>query len=140
MNKVVLIGRISKDFELKFIPNSGTATCTINLAIDKYNTKTKQKEADFINVVLWGKNAENTAQYMSKGSEMAVNGKIQTRSYDAKDGSKRYVTEVVATEVQFLSKGQGNKQQVEVPTDPWSGENFEDGELVVDNSDSDMPF
>lgn len=134
MNKVVLIGRISKDFELKFIPNSGTATCTINLAIDKYNTKTKQKEADFINVVLWGKNAENTAQYMSKGSEMAVNGKIQTRSYDAKDGSKRYVTEVVATEVQFLSKGQGNKQQVEVPTDPWSGGEFDDMSLTDDES------
>ena len=114
MNKVVLIGRLTKDPELRFIPGSGAAVTTLTLAIDKYNTKTGQKEADFVPVVVWGKQAESTANYMSKGSQVAISGRIQTRSYDAKDGTKRYVTEVVADQfggVEFLgSKGssQGN--------------------------------
>ncbi|WP_321995151.1 single-stranded DNA-binding protein [Clostridium butyricum] len=110
MNKVVLIGRLTKDPDLRFIPGSGTATTNITLAVDKYNSKTGQNEADFIPIVLWGKQAENTANYMSKGSQIAISGRIQVRSYEAKDGTKRYVTEIVAMEVQFLSKGsaQGN--------------------------------
>ena len=96
MNKVVLIGRLTKDPELRFTPGSGAAVTTLTLAIDKYNTKTGQKEADFVPVVVWGKQAESTANYMSKGSQVAISGRIQTRSYDAKDGTKRYVTEVVA--------------------------------------------
>lgn len=108
MNKVVLIGRLTKDPELKFTPGNGTAVATCTLAVDRRFTKDNQKEADFIPVVIWGKNAENTANYMNKGSLMGVSGHIQTRTYDAKDGTKRYVTEVVAEEVQFLSKGSGN--------------------------------
>ncbi|MDM8312758.1 single-stranded DNA-binding protein, partial [Clostridium cadaveris] len=72
MNKVVLIGRCTKDPELKYVPGSGTAVTTITLAVDKYNPQTKNNEADFINVVIWGKQAENTANYMSKGSQMAI--------------------------------------------------------------------
>ena len=112
MNKVVLIGRLTKDPELRFTPGSGAAVTTLTLAIDKYNTKTGQKEADFVPVVVWGKQAESTANYMSKGSQVAISGRIQTRSYDAKDGTKRYVTEVVADQfggVEFLgSKGAGS--------------------------------
>ena len=92
MNKVVLIGRLTKDPELRFTPGSGAAVTTLTLAVDKYNTKTGQREADFVPVVIWGKQAESTANYMSKGSQMAISGRIQTRSYDAKDGTKRYVT------------------------------------------------
>ena len=102
MNKTILIGKITKDAELKFLPNTGTATTTITLAVDKYNTKTKKKEADFIPVVVWGKQAEALATYTTKGNQIAVVGRIQTRSYEAKDGTKRYVTEVVAQEVEFL--------------------------------------
>lgn len=96
MNKVALIGRLVRDPELKFLPTSGAATCTVTLAVDRYNSKTKQKEADFIPIVVWGKQAESVANYMSKGRQMGVIGRIQTRSYAAKDGTKRYVTEVVA--------------------------------------------
>lgn len=103
MNKVFLIGRLTKDPELKFTPGTGTAVATFTLAIDrKYQSKDGQKETDFIPVVVWGKPAENTANYVGKGKLVGVSGRIQTRSYDAKDGSKRYVTEVVAEEVQFL--------------------------------------
>ena len=109
MNKVVLVGRLTRDPELKFTPGTGTAVATCTLAVDRrFSSKEGQKEADFIPVVIWGKPAENTANYMSKGSLMGVSGRIQTRTYDAKDGTKRYVTEVVADEVQFLSKGSGN--------------------------------
>ena len=110
MNKVILIGRLTKDPELRYTPGNGTAVTTLTLAIDNYNSKTGEKSADFIPVVIWGKQAENTAQYMSKGSQIAISGRITTRSYDAKDGTKRYVTEVVADTfngVSFLSKGNG---------------------------------
>jgi single-strand DNA-binding protein len=107
MNKVVIIGRLTKDPDLRYTPGNGTAVTSITLAVDKYNTATKQKEADFIPVVIWGKQAESTANYMAKGRLMAISGRIQTRSYDAKDGTKRYVTEVIANEVQFLDKGNG---------------------------------
>ena len=149
MNKVVLIGRLTKDPELRFTPGSGAAVTTLTLAVDKYNTKTGQKEADFVPVVVWGKQAESTANYMSKGSQMAISGRIQTRSYDAKDGTKRYVTEVVATEVQFLSKGNasgnnagtsfGNGNEYSMPVnDAFSGGDFEEDITPVD--DGDMPF
>jgi len=111
MNKVVLIGRLTKDPELKYTPGSGTAVTTITLAVDRRFSKDNQKEADFIPVVVWGKSAESTAQYMAKGRLMGVSGRIQTRSYEAKDGSRRYVTEVVAEEVQFLEWGNTNKSQ-----------------------------
>ncbi len=141
MNKVVLIGRLTKDPELRFTPGSGAAVCSLTLAVDKYNTTTGQKEADFAPVVVWGKQAESTANYMLKGSQMAIAGRIQTRSYEAKDGTKRYVTEVVATEVQFLSKGQGNNNSNEYSmpvNDAFSGGDFEEDLTPVD--DGDMPF
>ena len=111
MNKVVLIGRLTKDPELKYTPGSGTAVTTLTLAVDRRFSKDNQKEADFIPVVVWGKSAESTAQYMAKGRLMGVSGRIQTRSYEAKDGGRRYVTEVVAEEVQFLEWGNTNKNQ-----------------------------
>ena len=150
INKVVLIGRMVKDPELKFIQNTGTATTTITLAVDKYNAKTKEREADFINVVVWGKQAENLAEYTVKGSQIAISGRIQTRSYEAKDGTKRYVTEVVADQfggVQFLgSKGSnsssnsfGASNEYSAPAnDIFGGGNFEEDITPVD--DGDMPF
>lgn len=108
MNKVVLIGRLTKDPELRFTPGTGTAVATFTIAVDRRFKREGQQEADFIPVVVWGKPAENTANYMSKGRLIGISGRIQTRSYDAKDGSRRYITEVVADEVQFLDWG--NKQ------------------------------
>jgi single-strand DNA-binding protein len=120
MNKVVLIGRLTKDPELKFTPGTGTAVATFTLAVDRRFSKEKEKEADFIPIVVWGKQAESTANYMSKGKLMGVSGRIQVRNYDAKDGTKRYVTEVVADEVQFLEWGNGNKSE-----NRSNGEEFE---------------
>lgn len=96
MNKVILIGRLVNEPVLKFIPTTGTATCSITIAVDNYNSKTGEKSADFIPIVIFGKQAENLVQFMTKGNQVAVSGKIRTRSYDSKDGIKKYVTEVLA--------------------------------------------
>lgn len=144
MNRVVLIGRLTKDPELRFTPGNGTAVATLTLAVDRYNSKSGQREADFISVVVWGKQAESTANYMSKGKLMGVSGRIQTRTYDAKDGTKRYVTEVVADEVQFLEWGNreasmGNNSGYSMPSsDPFGGMQYDNDMTPVD--DGDIPF
>lgn len=142
MNKVVLIGRLTKDPELKYTPGTGTAVTTITLAVENYNSKTQEKTADFIPVVLWGKQAENTAQYTLKGSQVAISGRISVRTYDAKDGTKRYVTEVVAdmfNGVQFLSKNNNSNSNTSVENnDVFGGMNFDEYNMPVD--DGDMPF
>ncbi|OSA92534.1 UNVERIFIED_ORG: single-stranded DNA-binding protein [Clostridium botulinum] len=137
MNKVVLIGRLTRDPELKFTPGAGTAVTKLTLAVDKYNSKSGQKEADFVPVVVWGKQAESTANYMTKGNQMAISGRIQTRNYEAKDGTKRYVTEVVAAEVKFLGKAKG-QDNVSSSNNPFDDMKFEEDLTPVD--DGDMPF
>ena len=104
MNKVVLIGRITKDPELRFIPGSGVAVCTFSIAVDRRKVKDKEQVTDFFKIVVWGKQGENVANYMSKGKLIGISGRIENRSYEGNDGVKRYVTEIVAEEVQFLEK------------------------------------
>ena len=103
MNKAILIGRLTRDPELRYT-NSNRAVCQFSVAIDRpfTNQATGQREADFINVVVWDKQAENVGKYLAKGRLVAVEGRIQTRNYDNNEGRKVYVTEVVATNVQFL--------------------------------------
>lgn len=137
INKVVLVGRLTRDPELKYTPGTGTAVTNITLAVDKYNASTGQREADFIPVVVWGKKAENIANYCTKGSLVGICGRIQTRNYEVESGEKRYVTEVVAQEIQFLGKGTGNNNSnTNSPTEYNSG--FEPDMTPVD--DGDIPF
>ncbi len=103
MNRAILIGRLTRDPELRTTSNTGVSVCTFTVAVDRRRSRDREKEADFIPVVVWREQAENCAKYLRKGSQVGVCGSIQTRSYDAQDGSKRYVTEVVADEVQFLT-------------------------------------
>lgn len=145
MNRVVLIGRLTKDPELKFTPGTGTAVTSFTLAVDRRFKKEGQQEADFIPIVVWGKQAESTANYMSKGRLMGVSGRIQTRSYDAKDGTRRYVTEVVADEVQFLEWGNSSNNTV-ANNDQYNNGNENGSIKVPDNNDitpiddGDIPF
>lgn len=122
MNKITLIGRLTKDPELKYTPGKGDAVATFTIAVDRIFSKTK--EADFIPVVVWGKQAESTATYVSKGKLIGVAGRLQVRSFDAKDGSKRYVTEVIAEEVQFLE---------------WTDKK-DDSAPMTEVDDNDVPF
>lgn len=124
MNKVILIGRLTKDPELSYTP-VGSPVCRCTIAVDNYNSKSKEKSADFVPLVIWGKQAENTATYMLKGNQIAVSGRIRTRNYDGKDGIKRYVTEVVVSEIQFINnkKGQSfnNSDELEPVNDEHDG-------------------
>ena len=103
MNKSILIGRLTKDPEVKYT-QSGTAVCTFTLAVDRKFAKkdSGQPTADFIPIVAWRKLAEIIGNNLAKGRRISVEGRIQVRSYDAQDGSKRYATEIVADEVEFL--------------------------------------
>lgn len=110
INKVTLIGRLTRNPEMRMLAN-GVAVASFTLAVDRtFKNKDGEKEADFIPIVVWRKTAELCEKYLSKGSLAAVVGRIQTRNYDAADGTKRYVTEVVADEVQFLSSRQETQQ------------------------------
>ena len=110
MNSVILVGRLTRDPELRTTPN-GIATCQISLAVNGIPNQNGERTTDFINVVVWRRQAENVAKFCQKGSQVGVEGKIHTRSYDANDGSKRYVTEVVASNVTFLGSSSGNRTQ-----------------------------
>lgn len=114
MNSVTLIGRLTRDPELRYLPNSGTAVCNFSLAVNRdYLTREKRQEmeskgqhtADFINIVVWGKQGENCANYLGKGRLVAIQGRIQTGSYTAADGTKRYTTDIVGEKVEFLEWG-----------------------------------
>lgn len=117
MNKVILIGNLAADPESR-TTQSGIAQCTLRLAVQRRfaNQQTGQRESDFFNVVCWRQTAEFAAKHLSKGRRVAVEGSLQTRSYDAQDGSKRYVTEVIADSVEFCdSKPEGAQKPAEAP-------------------------
>ena len=118
LNKCVFIGRLTRDPELKYLPGSGKAVSKFSIAVNRFG---KSDEADFIPVTVWEKQAENAAKYLRKGSKAAVDGRLQVRQYDDKDGNKRTAFEVVAQSVVFLdSKPKGGSEQAEeefIPSD-----------------------
>ncbi|AZV45635.1 single-stranded DNA-binding protein [Peribacillus asahii] len=102
MNRVVLVGRLTKDPDLRYTPN-GVPVATFTLAVNRtFSNQQGDRDADFINCVVWRKPAENVANYLKKGSLAGVDGRIQTRNYEGQDGKRVYVTEIVADSVQFL--------------------------------------
>ena len=150
MNKVVLIGRLTKDPELRYT-SSNIPTVTFSLAVNRpFQNQNGVREADFINIVMWRKQAETAKKYLSKGSLIAVVGRIQTRNYDGTDGKKVYVTEVVADNFEFLeSKGQrANMTSDEnmdsfvqnMPTTDVKDEPYIDFGDTIELSDDDIAF
>ncbi|SHJ14266.1 single-stranded DNA-binding protein [Clostridium magnum] len=135
MNKTILTGRLTKDAELSFTQGSGKAVANFTLAVDSgYGDN---KETAFIPVVVWNKTAEAVANNTKKGSKVLVQGRISTRSYDAKDGTKRYVTEVIADAyngIEFLDGKNNNQTQ----SNQSSGDNY--GEDITPVDDGDIPF
>lgn len=117
MNIVVIIGRIVRDLELRYT-GTGKAVCSFSVAVDRgFKDADGNKQTDFIDCVAWGKTAENLATYMTKGSQVAVDGRLQVRSYEAKDGSKRKAVEVVAERVEFIGS---RPKQEPAEEDGWS--------------------
>ena len=134
MNKVILIGRLTKDPELNFAAGSGTAVTRFSLAVTR---PFKKDETDFINCIAFGKTGETIAQYLTKGRQLAVTGSIRTGSYDAKDGTKRYTTDIVVDSFEFIGSGNNNNQG-NTPQNNFGGMNFEDEMTPID--DGDCPF
>ena len=124
MNQVVLIGRLCADPELRYT-NNGTAVANFTLAVDRRFSK--EKQADFINIVAWKAQAKNCAKYIAKGSQVAVEGRIQARKYQDRDGNNRTAFEVVANSVQFLSRMRQPGEDVDqVAADMFGGQIDED--------------
>lgn len=108
VNKVILVGRLGADPDMRYTP-SGQGVCEMRLATsESWNDKNgqRQERTEWHRIVVWGKRAEICSKYLSKGRQVYVEGRIQTRSYDDKDGNKRYITEIIANDVQFLGGGQ----------------------------------
>jgi single-strand DNA-binding protein len=138
VNKVILVGNLGKDPEVRFTP-SGRAVAKFPLAttdswVDQESGR--QERTEWHNVVVWGKQAESCGQYLAKGRQVYIEGSIRSRSYDDKDGNKRYITEVVAQRVQFLGGGGGRSSQ---QYEGGSGGGFDDFAGPIPPED-DVPF
>jgi len=117
MNKVMLIGNLTKDPELT-TTNNGVSLCKFTLAVPRrFAGSDGEREADFLPIIVWRAQADNCYKYLKKGSKAAICGNIQTRSYDAPDGNRRYITEIIAEEVEFLASRQGGDEESEKTTD-----------------------
>ena len=148
MNKVILIGRLTRDPELRYT-QSGSAVCSFTLAVDRaFTNQQGEREADFIDIVVWNKAAENVAKYMAQGRQVAVDGRLQIRSYEGNDGQRRWRTEVIANNVEFLGNAGGGGGQPQQRQDgfhdsfsqPRGGDQSGGfGEEVI-FSDDDLPF
>lgn len=128
MNKVILMGRLTRDPETRYTQGNNTAVCSFSLAVNRRFKQEGQPDADFINVVAWAKTAEFVSKYFTKGQQVAVVGRMQTRNYDDKDGKKIFVTEVVAEEVYFAD----SKKEQSTTTS--------EGFMVIEEDSSSLPF
>lgn len=140
MNQVILIGRLTKKAELRYT-QSNIAVGTTTIAVNRPRQKDKEQEADFINIKVWGKQAENMQKYLDKGSLISIEGRIQTGSYTNQNGEKRYITEVVANNVEFL----GGSKTTEKGTKPTESgiENIPsktETQQSFEYSESDLPW
>lgn len=159
MNKVFLIGRLVRDPELRYT-SSNIPVATFSLAVNRnFTNQNGEREADFINIVVWRKQAENCKNYINQGSQVAIDGRLQTRSYDDQNGQKRYVTEVVADNVQFLDTKAAREQRIKTSQtediNPYNLDKKEDNKVDMSDipedpfkdfgeeiklSDNDLPF
>jgi len=140
MNNVILIGRLIKDVELRYTQSSNATYARFTIAVDRQMSKDKKQEAeangqqtaDFINIVVWGKQAENCQRYLQKGRNVAIQGRLQSGSYTAQDGTRKFVTEVWAERVQFIEWGEKKEDH----TQPFG--QFD--EISFETTNEDIPF
>lgn len=152
MNKAILLGRLTKDPELAFVPGSGTAYSRFTIAVAEPKKNGVEQQANFINCVAFGKTGETIAQYLVKGRQIAVVGRIKTGSYEAKDGTKRYTTDIMVESFDFISDSKSNTGTSNTQSgrytnqnkgltnqlgDPIGTDNWDD---MMPYDDGDMPF
>jgi single-strand DNA-binding protein len=147
MNNVSLMGRLTKDPEMRYTPANNTALCKFTLAVDrKFQKQGEEKQADFIGITVWGKTAEFCGNYFAKGMRVALTGKIQTRTWDDNDGKRHYATDVVAEDVYFAdTKREGNSHQKNTGNQEPAAELGNEKEDATDGfypleDDDDLPF
>lgn len=146
INRVVLTGRITKDPELRYT-QSGVAVVSFTLAVDRqYRNQAGEREADFINCVIWRKSAENFVNFTHKGSKVGIDGRLQTRNYENQQGQRVYVTEVVADTFSLLDSRQDNQGQYQDNQQGYQGSQQNTGYMQADPNqgrpveDDDLPF
>jgi len=138
MNKVFLIGRLVKDPELRYT-ESNIAVATFSIAVNRnFANQNGERETDFINIVVWRKQAENVKNYLTQGSQVAIDGRIQTRNYDDQNGQKRYATDYIIENAYFADSrrepGAGDGMGVDMPSSSI------DGEFITIDDTDDLPF
>lgn len=138
MNRVILLGRLACEPDLR-VTQSAKAVCKFRIAVDRNFKKDGKQEADFIPIVTFGSLAENCSRYLAKGRLVAVDGRIQTGSYEKQDGTKAYTTDVIASDVQFLGGGNNNGNSGNQEPTEGNQQSPIDGIHQVDNND-DLPF
>lgn len=138
MNKVILIGRLTKDVELKYTQTNNTAVASFSLAVSRKFVKPgEERQADFFNIIAWNKLAETISKYLFRGNQVAISGRLETRSWDDENGKKHYVTEVIAEEVDFIeTKNRQNNDAILNSPVPVTSEDISD---FINNGD-DLPF
>ena len=139
MNKIILMGRLVRDPEVRYT-QTGKVVCQFTIAVDRpFSNQEGQREADFIPIIVWGKQAELCGNSLTKGQRVLVEGRLQIRSYDAKDGSKRWVTEVIANSFEFIER-RGDFAGSSAPANAGKGADFESGFGSPVPFDEEIPF
>lgn len=135
MNFVAMLGRLANDVTVRYT-SGGTAVASFSLAVNRPYAKEGAQQADFLNIVAWGKTAEFCGKYFAKGLQIALTGRIQTRTWDDQDGKKRYATEIIAEQVYFA---EGKKKDSDPPRkeDPYVGG---EPDLFTPDDSDDVPF
>lgn len=140
MNKIILLGRLTKDVELRYTQTSNTAVASFTLAVNRRFVKEgEERQADFINIVAWNKLAETSSNYLKKGMQVVVTGRLQNRSWDDEQGQKRYVTEVIAEELEFVESKKSQGPDDSILNSPTPVTQNTDTEEFISNGD-DLPF
>ena len=134
MNQVILIGRLTKDPELRETSN-GKPVASFTLAVDKFG-----EGADFINCVVWNKQAENLAKYQKKGGQIGISGRLQTRDYEDEKGNKKYITEVVADSIEYLGAKKEESNQTQEKVEPLEFSTKTTTQETIEYTDSDLPW
>ena len=139
MNKVILLGRLTKDVETRYTQTNNSLVATFTLAVNRRFAKEgEERQTDFINIVAWGKTGEFSSKYFKKGLQVAVVGRLQNRSHEDNNGQKKYITEVIAEEVYFADSNNRQTADASILNSPVSTQIEDDGTFM--SEDSDLPF
>ena len=138
MNKVILLGRLTKNVETRYTQTNNALVATFTLAVNRrFAKECEERQADFINIVAWGKTGEFSSKYFKKGLQVAVVGRLQNRSYEDNSGQKKYITEVIAEEVYFADSNNRQTADTSILNSPVNTQTEDDG---IFSSDDELPF